>query len=72
MAAVHLQDPHPIGNAHFVHVPYNTFKTADGFIVIAVIFDQFWDNPAEPPGDPALPCEEFRRRPGRLAAKAIT
>ena len=27
-------DPYPIGNSHFVHVPYNTFHTSDGFIVM--------------------------------------
>ena len=36
------EDPEPIGNAHFVHVPYNTFTTKNGFIVIAVITDEFW------------------------------
>ena len=24
--------PYPIGNSHFVHVPYNTYKTSDGFM----------------------------------------
>lgn len=38
------KDPHPIGNAHFVHVPYNTYKTANGYIVIAIITDNFWEN----------------------------
>ena len=74
MATMHFlsgEDPHPIGNAHFVHVPYNTFRTADGFIVIAVIFDQFWDNLVELLGDPALQREEFRGQPGRLAARAL-
>jgi len=37
-------DPVPIGNAHFHHVPYNTYKTTNGFIVIAVITDNFWNN----------------------------
>jgi len=36
-------DPVPIGNAHFVHVPYNSFTTQDGFVVIAVITDAFWE-----------------------------
>ena len=36
------KNPEPIGNSHFVHVPYNSFKTADGHIIIAVIFDKFW------------------------------
>jgi CoA:oxalate CoA-transferase len=62
-------DPFPIGNSHFVHVPYNTFETSDGFIVIAVIFDSFWLNLLE-----VLDCEELRQeqylqQPGRLADK---
>ena len=36
-------DPEPIGNAHFVHVPYNSFTTENGFVVIAVITDAFWE-----------------------------
>jgi crotonobetainyl-CoA:carnitine CoA-transferase CaiB-like acyl-CoA transferase len=47
MATMHFisgVDPHPIGNAHFVHVPYNTYKTTNGHIVIAVITDNFWVN----------------------------
>ena len=38
------EDPYPIGNSHFVHVPYNTFTCSDGSIVIAVITDNFWTN----------------------------
>lgn len=30
------------GNEHFVHVPYNTFPTSDGYIIIACITDEFW------------------------------
>ena len=37
-------DPKPIGNAHFVHVPFNSFTTKDGFIVIAVITNEFWQS----------------------------
>jgi crotonobetainyl-CoA:carnitine CoA-transferase CaiB-like acyl-CoA transferase len=48
------KDPYPIGNSHFVHVPYNTFATADGFIVIAVITDNFWQNLKK-----VVTCEEF-------------
>lgn len=63
------EDPEPIGNSHFVHVPYNSFKTADGFIVIAIIFDHFWEGLLE-----VLDCEELRKpefdhQPGRLANK---
>jgi len=38
------ENPVPIGNAHFHHVPYNTYKTTDGYLVIAVIVDKFWQN----------------------------
>jgi CoA:oxalate CoA-transferase len=34
--------PEPIGNSHFVHMPYNTFLTKDFPIVIAAVGDQFW------------------------------
>jgi crotonobetainyl-CoA:carnitine CoA-transferase CaiB-like acyl-CoA transferase len=59
------KNPYPIGNSHFVHVPYNTFTTADGFIVIAVITDNFWQNLKE-----VVSCKEFNdpkydTRPGR-------
>ncbi len=61
------EDPYPIGNSHFVHVPYNTFKTSDGFIVIAVITDNFWQNLKQ-----VVPCAEFEdtkydTQPGRWA-----
>ena len=42
MQTLSNSDPEPIGNAHFVHVPYNSFTTLDGFVVIAVITDAFW------------------------------
>jgi CoA:oxalate CoA-transferase len=57
MATMHFlsgKDPLPIGNSHFVHVPYNTFQTSDGFIVIAVITDNFWQNLKQ-----VIPCSEF-------------
>lgn len=59
------KDPYPIGNSHFVHVPYDTFTTADGSIVIAVITDNFWQNLKE-----VVTCEEFNdpkydTQPGR-------
>ena len=34
--------PTPIGNSHFVHMPYNSFATKDYPIVIAAVGDQFW------------------------------
>ncbi|ALM89615.1 MULTISPECIES: CaiB/BaiF CoA transferase family protein [Alteromonas] len=63
------KDPFPIGNSHFVHVPYNTFKTADGFIVIAVITDNFWQNLKTVVKIDALDLPEFDTQPGRWAKK---
>lgn len=63
------EDPHPIGNSHFVHVPYNTYKTADGFIVIAVITDNFWHNLKEVVQCDELDNPDFDGQPGRLANK---
>ncbi|GEA12600.1 CaiB/BaiF CoA-transferase family protein [Alteromonas sp. KUL49] len=63
------KDPFPIGNSHFVHVPYNTFKTSDGFIVIAVITDNFWQNLKGVVNEPSLDLPEFDTQPGRWAKK---
>lgn len=46
MATMYLMsgiNPDRIGNAHFVHVPYNTYRTADGHIIIACIGDAFFE-----------------------------
>jgi crotonobetainyl-CoA:carnitine CoA-transferase CaiB-like acyl-CoA transferase len=65
------EDPKPIGNSHFVHVPYNSFNTQDGSIVIAIIFDNFWTGLLD-----VLECDELRKaeydhQPGRLANKTL-
>ena len=68
MATMHFlsgEDPYPIGNRHFVHVPYNTFSCSDGYIVIAVITDNFWQNLKQ-----VVNCAEFNdakydTQPGR-------
>lgn len=70
MATMHFlsgEDPHPIGNSHFVHVPYDTFRCSDGFIVIAVITDNFWTNLKDVVQCPDLDRPEFNGQPGRLA-----
>lgn len=61
------KNPERLGNGHFVHVPYNTFKTADDYIIIAVIFDSFWDNLLEVVNAPELRDEKYRTQPGRFA-----
>ncbi|WP_242482980.1 CaiB/BaiF CoA-transferase family protein [Pseudomonas sp. TH10] len=64
-------NPQPLGNGHFVHVPYNTFKTADGFVIIAVIFDSFWDNLVGLLEVEALKDPKFKTQPVRLANQAF-
>ncbi len=59
------EDPYPIGNSHFVHVPYNTFTTSDGFIVIAVITDNFWVNLKPVVNCPDFDDPKYDTQPGR-------
>ena len=46
MATMHLMSghvPHGIGNGQFVHVPYNSYPTADGHVIVACIGDPFFE-----------------------------
>jgi len=52
-----------------VHVPYDAFRTNDGFVIIAVIFDSFWDNLVELLDIDELRAPEYRTQPGRFADK---
>jgi len=72
MATMHFlsgDDPYPIGNSHFVHVPYDTFKTSDGHIVIAVITDNFWTNLKTVVDIPEFNDPVLDGQPGRWAAR---
>lgn len=62
--------PEGIGNGHFVHVPYNSYPTADGHIIIACIGDAFFERFVECIGLDALRKPEYRQQPVRFAAKA--
>ena len=59
-------DPEPIGNAHFVHVPYNSFTTQNGFVVIAVITDAFWEALLEVVNVDSLRDSKFSKSVDRL------
>lgn len=74
MATMHLlsgEIPGPLGNAHFVHVPYDTYPTSDGWIIIAVIKDEFWKGVIEVTGLHELDTPEHERQPGRLGAREL-
>lgn len=74
MATMYLMsgiEPGRNGNGHFVHVPYNTYRTKTRHLIIAVIPDSSWNNLIEVLGDEALKRPEFAHQPGRLANKAF-
>ncbi|WP_269620381.1 CaiB/BaiF CoA transferase family protein [Zhongshania sp. BJYM1] len=74
MATMHFlsgDNPHPIGNSHFVHVPYNSYPTADGHIVVCVLTDNFWLNLKGLVNCPVLEKSDYDTQPGRLEDKAF-
>ena len=73
MATMHSMSgdiPGPLGNSHFVHVPYNTFKTKTDMIVIACVGDQFWPPLLDLLDDEELRDSRFEFAPSRLKEKA--
>ncbi|MET3497800.1 CaiB/BaiF CoA transferase family protein [Variovorax boronicumulans] len=74
MATMHLMSghvPERIGNGHFVHVPYNTFKTSDGYLVIACIGDAFFEKLLAVIDRPELSNPAYKKQPARYADKAL-
>lgn len=57
--------PGPTGNGHFLHIPYDTYPVKDGWIVVAVIIDEFWKKLVEVLDLPELDTEENATAPGR-------
>jgi crotonobetainyl-CoA:carnitine CoA-transferase CaiB-like acyl-CoA transferase len=73
MATMHLMSgivPGQIGNGHFVHVPYNSFATSDGHVIVACIGDAFFERFVETMDIDALRLPAYRQQPVRYAAKA--
>ncbi|WP_448212018.1 CaiB/BaiF CoA transferase family protein [Colwellia sp. MEBiC06753] len=74
MATMHFlsgENPYPIGNSHFVHVPYNSYPTQDGHIILAVITDNFWQNLKTVVNIPEFDNDKYDGQPGRYADKAL-
>lgn len=72
MATMHFlsgEIPEGIGNTHFVHVPYNSFPTADGHVIVACIGDAFFERFARFIDLPELHKPEYRQQPARYAAR---
>ncbi len=72
MATMYLlsgEVPERMGNAHFVHVPYNSFKTSTSYIIIACIGDAFFEKFAELLGRLELRDPKYLKQPVRFADK---
>jgi crotonobetainyl-CoA:carnitine CoA-transferase CaiB-like acyl-CoA transferase len=73
MATMHLMSGHVpgrIGNSHFVHVPYNVFKTSDGHVIIACIGDAFYERFLAVVERPELREPRYLKQPARFADRA--
>lgn len=57
--------PPAIGNSHFVHVPYDSFKTRDGHIILAIITDSLWEKFISLTPLTHLDTQENKAQPGR-------
>jgi len=74
MATMYLMSgdiPEPLGNGHFVHVPYNSFKTQTGYIIIACIGDAFFEKLLEVIPRDELKQEKYRTQPGRFPDRTL-
>lgn len=74
MATMYLMSgeiPVPLGNSHFVHVPYNSFRTQTGYIIIACIGDAFYEKLLDVIPRPELRAEKYKKQPGRFADQEL-
>jgi len=74
MATMNLMSdrvPDRIGNSHFVHVPYNVYRTSDGHIVIACIGDAFFERFLNVVERPELRDPAYLKQPARYADRAM-
>jgi len=74
MATMYLMSgliPEPLGNGHFVHVPYNSFRTQTGYIIIACIGDAFFEKLLDVIPREELKQEKYRKQPARYADREL-
>ena len=70
MATMYLMSgvqPPAVGNGHFVHVPYGTFRTQSRYLIVACMGDAFYIKLAQLLDDPFLLEERFRAQPERYS-----
>jgi crotonobetainyl-CoA:carnitine CoA-transferase CaiB-like acyl-CoA transferase len=70
MATMYLMSgvqPPAVGNGHFVHVPYGTFRTRSRYLIVACMGDGFYLKLAQLLDDPFLLEERFHAQPERYS-----
>lgn len=73
-ATMHLLSgviPPRFGNAHITHVPYDSYPCQDGYLIVAIITDNFWLNLMEVVDAPDLNNEENHTQPGRWKNRTL-
>ncbi|MBC7703939.1 MAG: CoA transferase [Rhodoferax sp.] len=74
MATMYLMSgnvPGRLGNGHFVHVPYNTYRTQTSHIIIACIGDAFFEHLLNVLSSTELREPRYLKQPARLAEKVF-
>jgi len=72
MATMYLMSgnvPDRLGNGHFVHVPYNTYRTQTNHVIIACIGDAFFELLLNVLSSHELQDPRYLKQPARLADK---
>lgn len=69
MTSLSGEAPKANGNAHFVHVPYDSFPTADRHIIIAIITNELWKTFIQTMALSELDTPENEEQPGRWKNK---
>ncbi len=57
--------PEATGNGHIKHIPYDAYPVQDGWIIVAVISDNFWKPLVKVLDLPELDTEQHETAPGR-------
>jgi len=64
-------NPERPGNGHSIHVPYDAYQCSDGYLIIAVVADNFWESLLHVLDAEELNTEENRFQPGRLKNREL-
>lgn len=65
------REPPAVGNGHFVHVPYNSYRALDGHLILAIVTDASWLRLLEVLELQPLDTPERRHQSGRLRDREI-